>query len=171
VIVLDACVVIAFFDPANRHHDAAVAILSREDRLAMSVLSVAEFLVHPARAGQCAAALEGIRQLGIDIHPLAAEDARDLAETRAGTGLRMPDATIVHLARRLTAGVATFDQALAAQATHLGLPVVDLQQGDPVELEALGALDVMRRLAGASPEQDFDFDPPRLDGTLREPKL
>jgi len=121
VIVLDACVVIAFFDADNTHHVAAVEVVARGDALAMSVLSAAEALVHLARHGQGAQGLAALHQLEITIVPISDQEALALALTRAQTGLRMPDAIVVHLASRLGADIATFDQRLANQATRLGL--------------------------------------------------
>ncbi|MDR0433112.1 MAG: PIN domain-containing protein [Bifidobacteriaceae bacterium] len=119
MIILDACVLIAFANPADRHHNAAVAVLDSPEPLAISALTGAEVMVHPPTAAQ-SAWRQFFAELGITVLALGEADMAPLAETRRRTGLKMPDAIVLYLAKRESASLATFDtrlvQAAAAQS-------------------------------------------------------
>ncbi|GAA1465086.1 PIN domain-containing protein [Microbacterium thalassium] len=127
MIVLDASVAIALLDRADAHHEASVTLLRDHlgDRLAISTLTLAEVLVRPARVGDADRVESGLRALGVSTLPLAAHDALALARTRAATGLRMPDAVVVHTAQAADAAIATADRTLADAARRRGLAVLE----------------------------------------------
>jgi predicted nucleic acid-binding protein len=95
--------------------------------LAMSVLTYAEVLVHPTRAGKVAEFEQNIAGLGIEIVTVRAEDAPALAHLRASTSLKMPDVIVLHLATRLGASLATTDRELAGEAALLEVTVLEPQ--------------------------------------------
>jgi predicted nucleic acid-binding protein len=123
LIVLDVNVLIAFFDPAHIHHQSAKDLFKskRGEPKSVSVLTMAEFLVHPAMVGQLAQAQSKAKALGVQVVPLEPNEAADLALMRASTGLKAPDAVVAHLAMKLGAAIATFDANLAAKARAVGL--------------------------------------------------
>jgi predicted nucleic acid-binding protein len=64
-----------------------------------------------------------IAALGLYVEDLREQDAVALARVRAATGLKMPDALVVHTAERFGGSVATTDARLAAAAESRGLVV------------------------------------------------
>lgn len=145
MIVLDASVLIAFLDPADRHHVAAVDIIVRgPEPFLVHELTLAEVLVAPARKRRDEAMLLDLHGIGVRAMSLGDGGALLVARVRARTGLKMPDACVVatalqlearhdepagigpHLAdpERAGATVATFDARLAAAARSLGLHVM-----------------------------------------------
>lgn len=126
MIVLDANVLIGFLDANDPHHAASVALLERRfaDGFATSVLTVAEALVHPTKADRQDAALSALTRIGVRILPIEPADASALARVRSTYPLRMPDAVALHAALKIGAGLATFDEALAAAAERAGVVVV-----------------------------------------------
>jgi predicted nucleic acid-binding protein len=121
VIVLDACVLIAFVDPSDASHDAAVSIMETLEPLAIAALTGAELMV---RAVDRSAWVDIFRELAIEVIPITAEDMVAIAATRCDSGLRMPDAIVLWLARTTGSGVASFDRRLLAKAEQLGVRVV-----------------------------------------------
>jgi predicted nucleic acid-binding protein len=126
VIVLDASVVIAYLDDRDADHDRAVQLLAREidDDFAMSVVTVAEVLVGPARAGRAAVVLEALSDLVVSTRPLNAEAAMGVAALRSATGLRMPDCCVLFAAEDAGARVATFDDRLRRATAARGVGIV-----------------------------------------------
>ncbi len=127
VVVLDASALIALHDSEDRHNTWARGMFldSLDAALAMSVLTYAEVLVHPTRAGKVAEFEQNIAGLGIEIVAVGAEDAPALAHLRASTSLTMPDVIVLHLAVGLGASLATTDRVLAGEAALLGLTVLE----------------------------------------------
>lgn len=125
MIVLDANILIALLDPADPHHEGAVELLHANigEGLSVSVLTLAEALVHPARAGRDDEASAVFDAIGVQVVPLTV-DAGALARQRATARVRMPDAVVLRLAIDTSAAVATFDAALAAAAVDAGVEVV-----------------------------------------------
>ncbi|MGV3732609.1 MAG: type II toxin-antitoxin system VapC family toxin [Microcella sp.] len=126
MIVLDANVLIAFLDQHDAHHLDAISLFEHRflDGFVASVLTVAEALVHPTRAGLHDAAMASLRTIGIDVVPLEASDAATLARVRSEYRVRMPDAVALHTAIRRGAELATFDASLALVAAKAGVTVV-----------------------------------------------
>lgn len=129
VVVLDASALIALHDSEDRHHTWARGMFldTIDATLAMSVLTYAQVLVYPTRAGKVAEFEQNIAGLGIEIVTVGAGDATALANLRASTSLKMPDVIVLHLAAGLGASLATTDRGLAAEATRSGVSVLEPQ--------------------------------------------
>jgi predicted nucleic acid-binding protein len=129
VVVLDASALIALHDSEDRHHTWARGIFldTIDAALSMSVLTYAEVLVHPTRAGKVAEFERHIAGLGIEIVTVAADDGPALALLRASTSLKMPDVIALHLAAGLGASLATTDRGLATEAALRGVSVLEPQ--------------------------------------------
>jgi predicted nucleic acid-binding protein len=126
VIVLDASVLIAHLDGADRHHAEARALLeaSGVEPLGAGTITLAETLVSPAREGRLADAEVALRRLGIsELAPGDDAPAR-LAQLRADTGLKMPDCCVLLAAREHSGTVASFDSDLLTAARKLELKTV-----------------------------------------------
>ena len=100
IVVLDASVVIAFLDAADRHHQAAVAALTRvhSEQLVLPASVYAEILVGPGRRGReaMAAAREFVADLPLRVEPISAEIAARAAVLRAlHRSLKLPDALVI----------------------------------------------------------------------------
>lgn len=124
MVILDACVLIAYVNPTDAHHALALDILAEPERFVVNELTLAEFLVKPA-------------MLGLDVEEVAAELLHDLgatradpaqlpaqcpwdarvADVRAATGLRIPDPVVLASALSLHGQVASFDGRLGDEAT------------------------------------------------------
>lgn len=126
LVVVDAGALIALLDENDKHHRWAFgmfqATLGRG--LAMPALTYAEVLVHPTRAGQADTFENNIAGLGLDIRPIVDSDARGLADIRAESSLKMPDAIVLQLALEERATLATTDKPLAKEAESRGLKVL-----------------------------------------------
>lgn len=78
-------------------------------------------MVRPAARAGAAAVDAALAALGLERVPLEGAQAQELARVGAETGLRMPDAVVVHAAERTGAGIATTDRAVAAAASARGI--------------------------------------------------
>lgn len=127
MIVLDASVIIAHLDGTDAHHDRATQLLLNlvDEPLAASPVSLAEVLVGPARTGQLDRARSAVDELGVQSLALGDDAPAALALLRAATGLKLPDCCVLHAAEQTGAGVATFDERLAATARGRGVHVRD----------------------------------------------
>ena len=127
LVVLDASALVALHDSEDRHHTWARGMFldTIDATLAMSVLTYAEVLVHPTRAGRVAEFERNIAALGIAILTAAADDGPALAHLRASTSLKMPDVIVLHLASGLGASLATTDRGLATEAARSGVAVLE----------------------------------------------
>lgn len=125
VIVLDAGVLIGLLDSTDSHHTWARSLLTQtlDSDWAMSALTMAEVMVHPARAGKLDAFETGVAGLNIQVHELPPESAHELAKLRAQSGLKMPDVIVLQLAKKLGGEVATTDTSLAQCAANHGIRV------------------------------------------------
>jgi predicted nucleic acid-binding protein len=122
LIVLDASVLIAYFDSEDAHADAAVALLEDAEGLAASTITLAEVLVSAARSGRIAQRLAALTDIGVQEIPISQGDGAALAQIRADTGLRMPDCCVLHAAHVSGAdSLATFDKPLKRVAAERGL--------------------------------------------------
>ena len=124
VTVLDASALIAHLDERDAHHARAREILegAADARICASVVTLAETLVAPTRAGVLDRARAALDDLGVDPVALAHDAAGELAALRADTGLRMPDCCVLHAAAMAGAEtVVTFDRRLARAAELRGL--------------------------------------------------
>ena len=110
LVVLDASVVIAFLDPDDALHDAAVAALTehQHDELLIPTSAYAEILVAPHRRGaQAVAEVEAfLSDLSIRLEVLTTAIARAAAKLRSESRrLRLPDALVLATAEELGAEV------------------------------------------------------------------
>ncbi len=120
LIALDASVLIALLDPNDPHHQQARACLDAhaDDDLRIPAHTLAEALVHPARAGKERAARRLIAGLEIAVDPIDEEVAVAAARLRArhGPALRLPDALVIAYA-----DVSKAKSVLTADARWIGL--------------------------------------------------
>jgi len=125
MILLDASVLIAFQDSENANYQRAVDLIVSMDEsyIFVSEVTWAEVLVGAIIANEVEDAVDGIlRELGVAvINPEGSDWPLLLAEARARTGLKMPDAIIIATAEILGAQVATLDKRLAKVAAKEGL--------------------------------------------------
>ncbi|MFZ0341959.1 MAG: PIN domain-containing protein [Gaiellaceae bacterium] len=110
LVVLDASVVIAFLDPDDALHDAAVAALTehQHDELLIPTSAYAEILVAPHRRGaEAVAEVEAfLSDLSIRREAPTPVIARAAAKLRGESrGLRLPDALVLATAEELGAEV------------------------------------------------------------------
>ena len=109
LVVLDASAVIAFLDPDDALHDAAVEALTehQHDELVIPFSVYAEILVAPyRRSAEAVAEVEAfLADFAIRIEPLTPAIARAAARLRSEFGsLRLPDALVLATADELEAG-------------------------------------------------------------------
>ncbi|PRY59302.1 putative nucleic acid-binding protein [Knoellia remsis] len=122
MIVLDAGVLIAFFDPTDARHDAAAElVIGAGGELVMSPLNLAEVLVRAAQVGRAAEMHDDVRALGVRVVALPDDAPGRLAELRARSGLRMPDCCVLLTAQQVEGQVATFDARLGRGAATVGV--------------------------------------------------
>ncbi len=127
MIILDASILIAHLDATDFHHDRAGLLLtaSEKEDLAASVVTMAEVLVGPSRAGMVDHALAALEQLAVAAIPIERTAALRLALLRAEAGLKLPDCCVLLAAEQSGAAVATFDDRLARAARDRGVRVVE----------------------------------------------
>ena len=119
--VLDASILLAYFDRRDAHTEAAKAILEDAYGLAASVLTVAESLVGAAAVGRLDEQLDALADLEIRRVPIGGDDAATLARLRLETGLKMPDCCVLHAATTIGAdAIGTRDASLAKAAQERG---------------------------------------------------
>lgn len=124
MILLDASVMIAVLDGSDPHFPAAKELLaaSTAERLVAHRLTLSEALVQAVRAGRGPDVAAALRALGIEAVDVL-DDPLELAQMRAGSGLKTPDSCVLLAAHRAGATLATFDARLAAAARMIGVPV------------------------------------------------
>ena len=127
LVVVDAGALIALLDENDKHHRWAFGMFQSTLAfgLVMPALTYAEVLVHPTRSGQADTFEQNIAGLGLDIRPIFDTGTRSLAQIRAESSLKMPDAIVLQLALEEQATLATTDKALANEATKRGLKVLE----------------------------------------------
>ena len=122
---MDASVLIAHLNSNDPHHDAATGILlsGTPGEMLVHTITLAEVLVGGVRIGRGAAMRDDLRAAGIVVAPRDDDEPLRLAELRATSGLKLPDCCVLDVAIHHQAGLATFDDALAAAARKRGVPV------------------------------------------------
>jgi len=119
LVVLDASVVIAFLDPDDALHNAAVEALTeyQHDELLIPLTVYAEILVAPYRRGADAVAEVDafLADFTVRIEPMTPAIARAAAQLRSESrSLRLPDALVITTADELQADrVLTGDESWA----------------------------------------------------------
>ena len=119
MIVVDASALIAYLNPDDAHHDAAVNLMA-DARLPLLLhpITAAEVLVAPIRRGVADAVWADLVAIGVKVDD-APIDPWQLAQLRADTGCKMPDCCVLAVATTRKAAVATFDEKLARHTqTH-----------------------------------------------------
>ena len=124
VIVLDASALIALQDDRDSNNSwAQVFFRSTLDAdFAMPALTYAECLAHPIKTGRADIQDKNLESLGINLLATDEHRTRAIAEVRANTNLRMPDAIVLSEALRF-GHLATTDAQLAKAASDAGLKV------------------------------------------------
>jgi len=123
MIVVDASVLIAHLDARDALHARAVEALTSfaSLSLAASLLTFAEVLGGPARAGRLDEAAGALRALGVREIAFPTDASVRLAELRARTGLKLPDCCVLLAAEGASAeAVLTFHDRLGAEAKRRG---------------------------------------------------
>jgi predicted nucleic acid-binding protein len=116
MIVVDASVLIAFLDPNDIHHSAAVEILEdASPPLLVHPITAAEVLVAAVRNDVADAVWADLMAIGVEIDDTPI-DPLLLARLRANTGCKMPDCCVLASAATRNAAVATFDERLRRHA-------------------------------------------------------
>lgn len=110
LVVLDASVVIAFLDPDDALHDAAVEALTehQHEELLVPTSAYAEILVAPYRIGdEAVSEIEAfLSDFSVRLQAITAEVARAAAQLRSSwRGLRLPDALVLATADGLEADI------------------------------------------------------------------
>ncbi|WP_299057339.1 PIN domain-containing protein [uncultured Nocardioides sp.] len=126
MIVLDASVLIGYLETQDAHHARAEDLLAAEieDDFAASVVTLAEVLVAPARSGRVAAVEAALSDLEVAELALPSDAARELAELRATSALKMPDCCVLLAALSHGARLGTFDARLGTAAAERGVTVL-----------------------------------------------
>ena len=131
-LLIDTSVALAYLTGTEPVSPAATRLFDEfvatgRDRAALSVVTVGEILVRPFRTGPAAVAIaEGfLRHFGeIELVAVDYAIAREAADIRARTGLRMPDALILSSAlARAVDMLVTNDRSLRTAGLDLGLNV------------------------------------------------
>jgi predicted nucleic acid-binding protein len=108
IVVLDASVIIAFLDPDDALHEAAVGALTehQHDELVVPASVYAEILVGPYRMGaQAVAEVEAfLEDFAVRIEAITPAIARAAASIRGGSkSVRLPDALVLATADEVRA--------------------------------------------------------------------
>lgn len=124
-LVYDANVVIALLDPANLYHDQALAIYlaSSSSSIHVSALTYAEILTHPAGTNSLNKFVDNLSKAGLEVEPITAELAIEISKVRHSTRLKMPDASVLALAKSLGSELITADRQLATRSRELKVKV------------------------------------------------
>jgi predicted nucleic acid-binding protein len=125
MIVFDASTLIALSSSVDVHHKWARDVFNEtlDRQILVSAVTYAEVLVYPERAGKTAEFEKSIQGLELKIIDIASEDAAALASIRTEFKLLMPDAIVLHTAKKFDSALATSDAKLAGAARKLKLEV------------------------------------------------
>ena len=116
MIVVDASVLIAFLDPNDAHHSAAVEILEdASPPLFVHPITAAEVLVAAVRNDVADAVWADLVAIGVELDDTPI-DPLLLARLRVKTGCKMPDCCVLASAATRNTAVATFDAQLRRHA-------------------------------------------------------
>lgn len=131
--MLDASALIALQASNDRHHEWALALFRNtlEDTWQMNALTLAEAIVHPIRSGKEDLFMRNIESLEVAISDFPASAGPELGRLRAESGLKMPDAIVLHQAITSKAMLATTDSQLATAARKRGIEVLSPAGANP----------------------------------------
>ncbi len=116
MIVVDASVLIAFLDPNDAHHSAAVEVLAAASPpLLVHPITAAEVLVAAVRNDVAEEVWGDLVAIGVLIDDTPIEPLI-LARLRVKTGCKMPDCCVLASAAARHIAVATFDERLRRHA-------------------------------------------------------
>jgi len=136
--VVDASVLIAFFERSDLHHRNAVRaldLLRRRHDIVLPAVAYAEVMTGALRAGpEAVGVVQGFVDAAATIAPLTPEIAMAAARLRAERGLRLPDASII------ATGIA-LEAAVILTADFI-TPIVD----DPVAYGAIAATNAVSQV-------------------------
>ncbi len=123
MIVFDAGVLIAHLSTDDKFHAAAETFLDEHEEFEFVVhnLTVDECLVHAAAHGRTTTVLSALERLTFVQADLTRAETVGIAEVRAATGLRMPDAIVLHTAETTGRELVTTDRVLARTAEERGV--------------------------------------------------
>lgn len=126
IVVLDAGALIALSSASDAHHEWAMGMFRHtlNHELSMSALTYAEVMVHPTKAGKAEDFQQRLAGLHIQVRPFDSTDVSGLATLRVNSGLRMPDAVVLHESLTLGATLATTDKNLSREARKRGVVVL-----------------------------------------------
>lgn len=124
MIVLDASVLIAYLDESDVHHVQVLKVLSTTERYRIHTLTLAEVLVRPTQEGRAVELIDKITAIGIGELERVPDEARQLADMRVSTPLKMPDCCVLMAATARAASLASFDERLRDVARSRGLHVL-----------------------------------------------
>ena len=112
MIVVDASVLIAYLDPNDAHHAAAVEVLAAATPpLLVHSVTAAEVLVAPVRQGVADAVWADLSAIGVEVDDTLI-DPLQLARLRVETGCKMPDCCVLATGVNHNLPIATFDERL-----------------------------------------------------------
>ena len=126
-VALDADIVIAFLDPEDDQHAAAVAELrprlAAGDELLIGATVYAETIVRPLQQGTDSLVDQFLDSAGIAVLPINRAIARRAAALRAEhPSLRLPDAMSLATAIATGSALLTLDKSLQQIAQRVGSP-------------------------------------------------
>lgn len=113
-----------YWYPHIRCAATEVLLAGTPGEMLVHTITMAAVLAGGVRVGQGASMREDIRAVGIAVAGHDDGEPLRLAELRASTGLKLPDCCVLDVAIRHQASVATFDNALVAEAAKRGVPAV-----------------------------------------------
>ena len=122
-LVADASFIIALLNPRDAHHPWTHSVFSLHERedIRTTTINLAEAMVRPYQTGQAVDFEEALAELEIHVWNVREGDESELAELRASSRLKMPDALVLFCAIRTASSVATADRALAVTVRQSGL--------------------------------------------------
>ena len=125
MIVFDASTLIALSSSVDLHHKWARDVFNEtlDRQILVSAVTYAEVLVYPERAGKTSEFEKSIQGLDLKIIDITSEDAAAIASIRSEFKLLMPDAIVLHTAKKFDSALATSDAKLAGAARKLKLEV------------------------------------------------
>jgi len=112
MITVDASVLIAYIDPTDHHHAAAIdELAAAEPPLWVHPVTLAEVLVNPTRRGEHIEILDQLTAIGVAVDPTPIDPVA-LAALRANSGCKLPDCCVMATANSHRSGILTFDERL-----------------------------------------------------------